>query len=250
MAKRKPVGWFKYPKIRNSNLLKIQNHFREEDKKLPMLAGDLSRAKIFDVLVAHATESISQKLRKGSSEPHVLQLLGVFRSLTEIIAYPLSKKKPSGLGATTKAHENVKVVDKVLQQLKGSHRMLTEIRITEEHRKYSSEINQIINELIEFHDRSIRKYIHSYKRDDHFLIVCGYAIDSLKSSGFSEKDVKQITREALEYFGGQGYKIYIENIDRLFKSDFYTRVHHEGDFEGEYYSSYSIEKMPKKKSTE
>lgn len=67
--------------------------------------------------------------------------------------------------------------------------------------------NSIINDLIEFHDTTIKRYIHSYKREDQFLIVCGYAIDSLKSSGFREKDMKQITREAIEHFSGQGYNV-------------------------------------------
>lgn len=246
MAKSKPVGWFKDPEIRRSKALKVVNIFNEDDRFLPMLAGDLTRAKIFNVLVEHCTESISHKL-SPELRPNDIHMIKVFRSLTEIIAYPLSEKKPSGLGSATKAHENIKVIDKVLRQLNSSLRILTEIRLTDIHKKFSPSVKQHITELIYFHENTRKKYIYSYKREDQFLRICGYAIDYLKSSGFSVKEVKQITNEALKYFNAKGYSLHIEDIDRIFKSDFYDMIHDNFSIEGENHSSRFIEKKSKKK---
>lgn len=248
MAKSKPVGWFKDPKVWNSNFMHVKDIFKAEDEALPIIGNEINRATLFKILWSCLAEKLSRKLKFQSKDAEVFQMICILMPLTQIIAYPLSAKKISGLGATSKANESIEFKDKVLKILLKVKQELELIRVTKTHKKYYPPVNNIIEEIYAFHINAVKKYTWAYKRDERFLQVCGESIDQLKFSGLKEFEIKQIVKEALQYFEDKGFIIYVKSLDRIFHKDFYRTVHSPVFLEDNTdVSTYYIEKVSKKK---
>jgi hypothetical protein len=248
MGNSKAVGWFKDPKVWNSKLSEIQDIFKNEDESLPIVGNDITRAKLFEILWSYLAERLSQRLCFQPEDDIFLKMTSVLMPLTQIVAYPLSEKKISGLGATTKAKESVEFDDKVLKILSQITDALESIRVTKTHLKYYPPVKKQIKELQEFHRKMTNEYVWAYKREDRFLQICGESIHLLKGSGLKETEIKQIVKEALEHFEKQKLTIYVKSLDRIFNKAFYKKIHSPSFLEdGTNISSYYIKKVTKKK---
>lgn len=250
MNKKKRVGYFKTLQDCRFDHTIFNFHF-DSDLDLPILGnGKLTRLEIYKILWGYLAEVFAeQHLPKTDYEKpqHWLLINLIITSFSEILAYPLSQKKISGLGAKTKAIESVEFDDKILPSLERVNGILKEIKITETHKKFYPPISKEISELINYHEQSVRQYIWAYKREERFLQKCGESIDLLRGSGISNFEIKQILKEALVFFKSKKLNIYIKSLDRILNKKFYTRIHHQGFSEdGEFWSAYSIEKVSSK----
>lgn len=247
MNTEKRVGWFNAPKVWNPKYAKIENLFREQDNLLPIVGSSLTRNEIFKVLWDNLSQELSHRLKFQSNDDekiNVLQLLGILIPLTEILAYPLSAKKISGLGSVTNAKESIQIDDKVLKKLFQIDDLFESIRLTKEHKKFYPPITKKILDLQKLHKDAIRDYVISYKREERFLQTCCESIDNLSYSVLSKQDQKQIIKEALDYFKQMGFTIYVKSLDRLFHKDFYETVHSESFLsDGTDVSSYYIKRV-------
>lgn len=252
MAKTKRIGWFKDLKNLDPKYAKIENIFLEEDKSLPIVGNKLTRADIFEVLWNYLSGPISQRFNftPNNKTKNVLLTISILMPFTEILAYPLSLKKISGLAATTKATELIEFNDQVLKKLLSIDRILKTIKATKEHSKFYPPIKTKIKQIQDTHESLLRDYIWVYQREERFLQTCGESLDKLKGSKFSKTEQKQIISDALKYFEAKGFKIYIKSLDRIFQKSFFEIVHSPGFLEdGTDVSSYHIKKLSTKEKT-
>lgn len=252
MGNDKRVGWFDDPKVCKHNASFFRFTF-ETDKSLPIVGNKLTRLNIYtdcwNYLAGPIADRFLTKEKQEEAGSWMFVHLAI-SALAELLAYPLSQKKISGLGSVTKATESVDLEDKVLRALKNSKRIIEDIVITEEHKKFNLGLVEEINELLNFHEKTIGNYVWVYKRENRFLQKWGESLDLLNGLGFENAEIKNMVYDALAFYEKRNFKRYVNFLDRLFKKDFYEIEHHDSFApDGDPIESYSIRKRSKKLPT-
>lgn len=243
LKSKKRIGLFSTPKV-----CKFQNNFFDfkfpNDTTLPIVENnELTRRQIYNILWDFLAEDLARQSlteaeynETGINNFAWSKIHHTIFHLAEIFAYPLTLKKPNGLGTILKGKSELGFNDKVLKHINSSFKKLEAVNASDTHEKYWPEFFENFNTLRNHFSVFLERYKSRYKNYENIQIYAILESFDIIRSMLTEKQIRQILKAGLLYFENQNYQIYVKysSLSRLLSTNSYKYEHTETtDYYGE-----------------